>query len=124
MLMRSGQARRALGDGARGVADWRRAAALMEAVPDMDSEMMYVHAECHSLLSSPTGPADPRVSADKREAEANRAMALLQRAVGMGFRDSATYRNDPALDPLRGRDDFRLMMMDLEMPADPFAPGR
>jgi len=51
-------------------------------------------------------------------------MALLLRSVWMGFRDPGTYRAETALDPLCGRDDFRLMMMDLAMPADPFAWGR
>jgi hypothetical protein len=31
------------------------------------------------------------------------------------------YRTEDALEPLRGRDDFRLLMLDLAMPADPFA---
>ena len=30
-------------------------------------------------------------------------------------------KKDPALDPLRSRLDFRLLMLDLEFPADPFA---
>ena len=39
----------------------------------------------------------------------------------MGYRSRHAYRTENALDPLRGRDDFRLLMMDLSMPADPFA---
>ena len=31
------------------------------------------------------------------------------------------YRNADALDPLRDRDDFRLLMMVLAVPAEPFA---
>ena len=33
-------------------------------------------------------------------------------------------RTEDALDPLRGRDDLKLLMMDLAMPADPFAAAR
>ena len=51
-------------------------------------------------------------------------MALLARAAAMGFRDPDKYRFESALDPLRGREGFRLLMMDLLMPADPFAQGR
>ena len=47
-------------------------------------------------------------------------MALLRKAAAMRYR-SAAYRTEDALDPLRSRDDFRLLMMDLAMPADPFA---
>ncbi len=31
-------------------------------------------------------------------------------------------RRETALDPLRGRDDFKLLMIDCAMPAQPFAP--
>ena len=49
-------------------------------------------------------------------------MALLRRAVAMGYRSTDVYRTEDALDPLRDREDFRLLMMDLAFPADPFAP--
>ena len=42
----------------------------------------------------------------------------------MGQRSLGAFRTEDALDPLRGRDDFRLLMMDLAMPADPFATAR
>ena len=31
-------------------------------------------------------------------------------------------RRDPDLDPLRARADLRLLMMDIDIPDDPFAP--
>ncbi len=48
-------------------------------------------------------------------------MALLRKAIQMGY-SAESYRTEDALDPLRGRDDFRLLLLDLAMPADPFAP--
>ncbi len=51
-------------------------------------------------------------------------MALLHRAVDMGYRNPDAYRTEDALDPLRVRDDFRMLMMDLAMPAEPFARPR
>jgi hypothetical protein len=48
-------------------------------------------------------------------------MDLLRRAVGMGYRSRDAFRTEAALGPLRSRDDFQLLMMDLAMPADPFA---
>ena len=56
------------------------------------------------------------------EAEADAAMALLRRAVAMGYRSPHAYRTEDALGPLRSRDDFPLLMMDLGFPSDPFAP--
>jgi hypothetical protein len=64
------------------------------------------------------------VSGGEAVAEADAAMALFRRAVGMGYRNPDAYRATDALDPLRGRDDFRLWMMDLAMPPDSFASAR
>jgi hypothetical protein len=41
----------------------------------------------------------------------------------MGFRSANSFRTDDALDPLRGRTDFRLLLLDLAMPAEPFVPA-
>jgi hypothetical protein len=48
---------------------------------------------------------------------------LLRRAAATGYRSPDAYRTEDALDPLRGRDDFRLLMMDLVFPAEAFARG-
>jgi hypothetical protein len=50
-------------------------------------------------------------------------MTLLHKAVAMRYRSPDAYRTEDALDPLRGRADFRLLMMDLAFPVDPFAPA-
>jgi hypothetical protein len=39
----------------------------------------------------------------------------------MGHRSPDAYRHEDALDPLRGRTDFQLLMMDLAFPSEPFA---
>jgi hypothetical protein len=61
------------------------------------------------------------VSAAQGDEQAEKSMAVLRQAVAMGYRNPDAYRTESALDPLRGRDDFRLLMMDLAMPADPFS---
>ena len=48
-------------------------------------------------------------------------MGWLRRAVGVGYRNANEVRIESALDPLRSRDDFRLIMMDLAFPAEPLA---
>ena len=42
----------------------------------------------------------------------------------MGYRSLDRYRTDDAPDPLRDREDFKLLMMDLAIPDDPFAAAR
>jgi serine/threonine-protein kinase len=59
-------------------------------------------------------------SADGR-AEADRAMQWLRSAIAAGYRNVALMQRDHDLDPLRPRDDFQALMMDLAMPDDPFA---
>ena len=61
------------------------------------------------------------MSAAEAAVEAEAAMGLLQKAVAMGYRDLAIFRNEAALEPLRDRADFRLLTMDLMFPAEAFA---
>ena len=51
-------------------------------------------------------------------------MALLKKAVGRGYRQFAKYASETALDGLRGRVDFQLLLLDLSFPQYPFALGR
>jgi hypothetical protein len=67
------------------------------------------------------GRAGAGVSAALGKQEAAEAMRLLKPAVAMGYRNSYLFRTESALDSLRGRPDFRLLLLDLSMPAEPFA---
>jgi tetratricopeptide (TPR) repeat protein/tRNA A-37 threonylcarbamoyl transferase component Bud32 len=120
-LLRLGQARHASGDPAGAVADFRQACSTIEAVPEMKGEFVFYLACSRASLSSLAGSEGAGVPAAEGPAEADRAMALLRRAAGMGFRDPGTFRTELALDALRGRADFRLLMMDLTFPERPFA---
>jgi eukaryotic-like serine/threonine-protein kinase len=115
---------RAEGDFAGASADWRRAIALYKTVAGQDGECLFFYACCHASLSSLAGLPDTVVSVSEKYAQADRAMALLLRAVEVGYCAPYAYRNEPALDPLRGRADFQLLMLDLVFPKDPFARGR
>jgi hypothetical protein len=84
-------------------------------------ELVFVYACCHASLSTLAGVPGTGVSADEKDTEAERAMALLWRAAGMGFRAPDAYRAETALNSLRNRPDFRLLLMDLTFPAKPFA---
>jgi hypothetical protein len=51
-------------------------------------------------------------------------MSQLRKAVALGYRSLHAYRTDGGLDQLRDRDDFKILMMDVAMPAEAFAAAR
>jgi tetratricopeptide (TPR) repeat protein len=119
-----GLARRAVGDPAGAAADVRRATALYDPLPWRTGKEWFLSACAHAALAGLAGQAGAGVSAAEGTEEAARAMALLHKAVAIGYRSPGAYRNEDALDPLRDRTDFRLLMLDLAMPADSFARRR
>jgi tetratricopeptide (TPR) repeat protein len=102
-------------------ADARRALGLYDGLASRSGDEWFETACCHAALSALAGRGGVGASAAEREEEAARAMRLLSQAVGMGCRDANAFRTEPALDPLRDRADFRILMMDLAFPAEPFA---
>jgi serine/threonine protein kinase/Flp pilus assembly protein TadD len=52
-------------------------------------------------------------SVDRKQEYADRAMQMLQKAVQAGWKDAAHMKRDTDLDPLRGRDDFKLLVESL-----------
>ena len=67
------------------------------------------------------GATGSGLSSAEAASESDAAMALVHKAVAMGYRGHFIYRYDDALLPFRHRADFRLLLMDLAMPAQPFA---
>ena len=100
-----------------------RAAALYAGHPPGRGEPAIFRACCRGSLAGLAGKAGSGISAAEGPAHAEEAMAILRRAVAGGYRDPDHLRVEPGLDPLRSRDDFRLLMMDLAFPDEPFAPG-
>ena len=122
--LRLGQSREVTGDRAGAGDDWRRAAAILRSIPDLEAELTFIHGCCHAKLAGLASHDDAGISADEASSHAETAMALLAKAAGMGYRDAGSFRNESALDPLRSRDDFRLLMMDLDFPTEAFVGGR
>ena len=83
--------------------------------------MWFETACCHATLAGLAGLDGAGVSAAEGEGEAARAMGLLRKAVDMSYRGNAAYRTEDALDPIRDREDFKLLIMDIVMPTRPFA---
>ena len=114
------------GTGRRGEAEsaLRSALEIREALPVTSPEDLYTEARAHARFDATFGrePAGARPGVpDGRGDHADRAMAALRRALDAGFSDAAQLRADHDLDSLRSRPDFRALLMDLDLPADPFA---
>jgi serine/threonine protein kinase/tetratricopeptide (TPR) repeat protein len=117
-------AQRDLHDPAGAADDVRRALGLLDELQSRSGADWYETGCCHAMETRRAGRNGTAVSADEGSSEADTAMAALYKAVAMGFRGGDAFRNESALDPLRNRTDFRLLMMDLAMPAEPFAAKR
>ncbi len=116
-----GLARFDLGDLAGATADTRRALQIWDRLPTRTGEYWFETACCHAALAALAGRDVSNVPADKAHVEVETAMAQLKKAISMGYRDPREYRAEAALDVLRGRADFQLLMLDLGFPKDPFA---
>ena len=77
------------------------------------SEDTFNEGCCHALLAGLAGRDGAGVPAADGQAEADQAMALLRKTVGTGYRDAFAFQTDPALDPLRRREDFQKLLTEL-----------
>jgi hypothetical protein len=118
-----GRAHRRSGQRAAAVADLWRAVALREGLVPLSLEARYDLARNHALLAGLADEEGSGLSPDDGRVEADRAMEVLKQVVAEGYRD-ATMRADPDFAPLRRREDFQVLMLDLDFPAEPFARPR
>jgi eukaryotic-like serine/threonine-protein kinase len=88
--------------------------------PRRPESTFFQEACCHDQLSGLAGGDGAGVSAAQGETEATNALRLLREAIRSGYRDANDYRTETALDSLRNRPEFQLLMMDLAFPAEPF----
>ncbi len=123
-LRRRGLVRRDLGDPAGAAADVRRALAIYDGLTTRSREDWYETACCHAAAAGLAKTAGSGISATEAANETNAAIALLKKAVALGYPLADAVRTEPAFDPLRNRPDFRLLMMDLVIPAEPFVSPR
>jgi hypothetical protein len=118
-----GKTYRQLGRTADALASYRRAADVLAAMgrqtdPTDVYNLACCLAQCAALGMAAEGPgAAPRSAHD-----ADRALAALRRAIEAGGCDRADVDRDTDLDPLRTRPGFRALRLDLDFPAEPFAP--
>ena len=120
-LWQCGQGLRDMGDIAGAAAATRRSIVLFNGLASPDSSALYAFACARAALAGLAGRASSGVSTDEGLAEADKSIGLLVRAVADGERYPSRLQTEPAFDPLRNRPDFRLLMLDLAFPAQPFA---
>ncbi len=70
-------------------------------------------AQCMPIVEQ-----DDKLAAPRRQAEiafyADQAMATLRDALAKGYKDADRMRTDKDLDPLRSREDFKMVVAELE----------
>jgi hypothetical protein len=75
-------------------------------------------AACFQCRAGTLAAKDARLAEARRKvlasSYADRALALLRQAVAHGYDDAAHMKQDTDLEPLRGRDDFKKLLGDLE----------
>jgi len=91
------------------------AAALLDRLPTRSADQLFELAVLRARLARAAG--DRPVAATQVDA----AQDALRRAITAGYRDATRVRHDPDLAVLRAYPGFQLLMMDLELPAKPFA---
>jgi hypothetical protein len=78
---------------------------------------------CHAILADLARRTGSGIAASVGADQADEAMRWLQKAVSLGFRDRSQVIGDEALASIGDRPDFRLLLLDLAFPAQPFAHG-
>jgi tetratricopeptide (TPR) repeat protein len=102
----------------------RRAIALLEDIARIQPNGIHdlYLANFRSLLSGIAATPGSGMSAAEAGAAADRAMEHLGRSLRSGQSNVRAILEDHDFDPLRSRPDFRMLVMDLLLPSDPFAP--
>jgi serine/threonine-protein kinase len=116
-------ARLDLGDVAGAAADTRSALAIYDRLPSRSPEDWFQTACCHAALARLAAEEGSGVPAGAARAEADQAVALLEKAAEMGCRNVFKYRVESALDSLRNREDFTRLLTELAKTAGTSATG-
>jgi hypothetical protein len=110
-----------LGDTAAALTAARRAVGLADKQPRDSANNCLEAATFHAILWTVCGGIESGVSQVARESEAGAAMALFCQTVALGYKIFSSAELSRIPEPFQQRADFRLFLMDLRMPDDPFA---
>ncbi len=120
-IRRRGIALQRCGRPAEAVSAFREAIAILEELAHPTAGNIYDLACSQSLLAGVAADAGSGLTAAAGQAEADKAMRSLRRAVAAGWKQRAHMRVDTDLDPVRSRPDYQMLELDMAIPADPFA---
>jgi eukaryotic-like serine/threonine-protein kinase len=98
------------------------AQAILEPLARTWPTFHYHTACCLALRTPPASPSGTSLAVEDSQHYGDRAMAELRQAAAGGIKPLQDYRTDPNLDPLRGREDFQALLMDIAFPFDPLEP--
>jgi tetratricopeptide (TPR) repeat protein len=115
-----GGARVRAGQPAEAAADLRRALELWAKVPNPAAETAVERSRALALLAGLGGDAKSGMTKDEARTFADQSVAALADAVKTG-RAQPSDLNDPGFDAVRGRDDFRKLVAEVEAKAGPKA---
>ena len=102
-------------------AAWQRACECYDGIKSPTGQRTFILACCHASLAGVAGQTGSGVPAAERPEQTEKAMVGLREAVALDFRNVDNYRTESALDPLRTRPDFQVLLMDLVFPSNLFA---
>ena len=94
---------------------------ILESLPQTWPTYHYHLACCLALRIPPATASRNFHEVEERRRYGDQAMISLRRSVAGGFKTFEIYRSTPDLEPLRDREDFQVLLMDLAFPTDPFA---
>jgi tetratricopeptide (TPR) repeat protein len=97
---------------AKDAAGCRATAALWEKLQRTDADSLY-NAACFRAVTAAVLRAADTPSANEADAEAERAMAWLTKAVAAGYKNVASLTKDTDLDALRDRADFKALVAEI-----------
>jgi hypothetical protein len=99
----------------RDAAGCRQTAAMWENLTRADADSLYNAACYRAVTAAVIRAADTSsVGAQQADAEADRALAWLTRAIAAGYKDAAHLKQDKDLDALRDRPAFTKLVTRLE----------
>jgi serine/threonine-protein kinase len=107
---------------ASAVIEFRKAIAIMERLSELqpDGDSLYSLACFRSLLAGAGTQSGSGLTPGEVSRLGKEAVATLRRAVAAGLQNVAFMRRDSDLDALRQREDFQLLLLDLDFPDEPF----
>ena len=92
----------------------RQTAEMWEKLNRTDADSLYTAGQMRAVTAAVLKATAPALTRSVAGDEAGQALAWLKRAIAAGYNDVAKMKNDDALLQLRERDDFLMLIADLE----------